>query len=101
MSTPAAPASADGSVPDAPATVVPANPATRAQVVTPAKPAAKPAPTKPAPAKTHRVGSGENLTAIARRYQCDMKLLISANNLDAPRYAIRPGQVLKLEGCGK
>ena len=98
---PAAPASTDGPVPDAPATVVPANPATRAQVVTPAKPAAKPAPAKPAPAKTHRVGSGENLTAIARRYQCDMKLLISANDLQAPRYAIRPGQVLKLEGCGK
>ena len=76
----------------APATVVPANPAARA------KPAA--APAKPKPAKTHRVSAGETLTAIARRYQCDVKVLIEANGLKAPRYAIRPGQTLKLASCG-
>ncbi len=77
--------------PDAPATVVPANPAARAQ-------AAPPAARTPS---THRVGAGENLTAIARRYQCSVRALIDANNLKAPNYAIRPGQVLRLEGCAR
>ena len=75
-----------------PATVVPANPAVRAQ--------AAPTPAKKV-TKTHRVTAGDNLTAIARRYQCDTRKLIEANELDAPRYAIRPGQTLKLEGCAK
>ena len=75
-----------------PATVVPANPAVRSQ--------AAPIPAKKV-TKTHRVTAGDNLTAIARRYQCDTRKLIEANGLDAPRYAIRPGQTLKLEGCAK
>ncbi len=62
--------------------------------------ASRPAP-KPAAPRTHRVGSGDNLTAIARRYQCDVKSLATANGLKAPRYSIRPGQVLKLEGCAR
>ena len=86
-----APAAASG--PDAPATVVPANPATRAQTAAP--PASSP---NHAPA-THRVGAGENLTAIARRYQCSVQALIDANGLKSPNYAIRPGQVLNLRGC--
>ena len=76
----------------APATVVPANPAARTQ-------AASAATRKPT--QTHRVTGGDNLTAIARRYQCDTRKLIEANGLEGPRYAIRPGQVLKLEGCAK
>ena len=74
------------------ATVVPANPAARAQAATPAVQTTT---------KTHRVTSGDNLTAIARRYQCDTGKLIKANALQAPRYAIRPGQMLKLEGCAR
>ena len=75
-----------------PATVVPANPASR----TKAAPAAAKKSTR-----THRVTAGDNLTAISRRYQCDTRKLIEANALRAPRYAIRPGQVLKLEGCAQ
>ena len=43
---------------------------------------------------------GETLTAIAQKFQCDTGDLAKANKLKAPRYAIRPGQKLKLEGCG-
>ena len=75
-----------------PATVVPANPATRAQsTLAPARKTTQ----------THRVTAGDNLTAIARRYQCDTRELIKANDLQAPRYALRPGQVLKLAGCAQ
>ena len=74
------------------ATVVPANPAARAQAAMPGVQTTT---------KMHRVTSGDNLTAIARRYQCDTRKLIEANALQAPRYAIRPGQMLKLEGCAR
>ena len=79
------------------AAVEPANPAQRVQ----APPAAKPPAPKLATPRMHRVDSGETLTAIARRYQCDLKALIAANALQAPRYSIRPGQMLRLDGCGK
>ena len=39
------------------------------------------------------------LTAIARRFQCDLKDLAKANGIKAPRYSIRPGQRLSLAGC--
>ena len=79
-------APADPTGPDVPATVVSANPAARTANVSAAP-------------DSHRVGSGENLSAIARRYQCNVQALIDANGLRAPNYAIRPGQVLKLQGC--
>jgi membrane-bound lytic murein transglycosylase D len=49
--------------------------------------------------RDYRVQGGETLTAIARKFQCDMKLLAEANAIKKPRYNIRPGQHLKLEGC--
>jgi membrane-bound lytic murein transglycosylase D len=49
--------------------------------------------------RVHRVDRGDTLVSIARRYQCDTGKLARANGLDAPRYAIRQGQRLKLEGC--
>lgn len=49
--------------------------------------------------REYRVQGGETLTSIARKFQCDMKLLAQANAVKAPRYNIRPGQRLKLEGC--
>ena len=58
------------------------------------KPAAK-----PQKQKSYRVRSGETLTAISRKFQCDTRELAQANKIKAPRYAIRPGQVLTLEGC--
>ena len=42
---------------------------------------------------------GETLTAISKKFSCDMRELAEANRIKAPRYAIRPGQTLKLEGC--
>jgi membrane-bound lytic murein transglycosylase D len=56
----------------------------------------------PAPARKpreHRVARGETLVSIAQRYSCDTKSLAKANSLKAPRFAIRTGQRLKLEGC--
>ncbi len=79
----------------APATVVPANPGARTK-----KPEASSSKAgKPAATKTHRVSKGETLNAIAQRYQCDLRSLVSANGLKAPRYAIQPGQTLKLASC--
>jgi membrane-bound lytic murein transglycosylase D len=37
--------------------------------------------------------------SIAQQYACDTGALARANELEAPRYAIRAGQRLKLEGC--
>jgi membrane-bound lytic murein transglycosylase D len=45
------------------------------------------------------VQRGETLTSIARKFQCSTGDLAEANKIKAPRYAIRPGQRLKLEGC--
>ena len=42
---------------------------------------------------------GENLTGIARKFDCDLSDFAKANKLKPPKYAIRPGQALKLAGC--
>ena len=57
---------------------------------------------KPAPVRgrEHRVRRGETLTSIARSYQCDTGQLAKANGISGPRFAIRPGQMLKLDSCG-
>ena len=62
-----------------------------------APPAKKPA--SPPKAKTHKVRRGETLSAIVRKFDCNLPELARANKLKAPKYAIRPGQSLKLEGC--
>jgi membrane-bound lytic murein transglycosylase D len=53
----------------------------------------------PATPRHYSVQRGETLTSIARKFQCSTGDLAEANNVRAPRYAIRPGQRLKLEGC--
>ena len=58
-----------------------------------------PKPVKPAKPKTHKVQRGETLTSIARKFDCDLRDFAKANKLKAPKYAIRPGQALKLDGC--
>lgn len=58
-----------------------------------------PAPAPKPAARSHRVARGETLVAIAQRYQCDTKTLAAANGVKAPRYMLRQGQRLKLEGC--
>ena len=45
------------------------------------------------------VQRGDSLVAIARRFGCELRDVAKANKLKAPKYAIRPGQSLKLEGC--
>lgn len=60
---------------------------------------ASPAPASARASRTHRVARGETLVAIAQRYQCDTKALAQANGIAAPRYLVRQGQTLRLEGC--
>ena len=78
------PDSSDGTAPVAAAAM---------PVEKPDRPKAKSAPS------TYRVQRGETLTSIAQKFQCDTGQLARRNGLKAPRYAIRPGQKLKLDGC--
>ncbi|MFC7301583.1 transglycosylase SLT domain-containing protein [Cognatiluteimonas weifangensis] len=71
-----------------------AGPMTTAAATTSAS--GRPAPMQP---RRYSVQRGETLTAIARKFQCSTGELARANDIKAPRYAIRPGQRLKLEGC--
>ncbi|GAB2507190.1 transglycosylase SLT domain-containing protein [Pseudoxanthomonas sangjuensis] len=63
-------------------------------------PASKKNP-KPAPVKRYKVKKGDTLGRIANKYDCSLKQLARANGLRAPSYVVKPGQSLKLEGCGK
>ena len=84
---PVADAAASTSVPTAPV----------APVSTP-----RPAPAaRPKPVRSHKVGRGETLGAIAAKFQCDVPTLARANGLKAPAYSLRHGQTLKLQGCDK
>ena len=65
----------------------------------PQAPTGKASRGKPAKPSSYTVKRGETLTAIAQKFQCDMGDLAKANKLKAPRYSIRPGQKLKLNGC--
>lgn len=57
---------------------------------------------RPAPvAKQYSVQRGETLTSIARKFQCDTGELAKHNGIAGPRFAIRPGQSLQLEGCAR
>ncbi len=56
-------------------------------------------PARPARVREHRVARGETLAGIAQRYQCNVPALARANNIAAPRYVLRQGQQLRLEGC--
>lgn len=49
--------------------------------------------------REHRVRRGETLSSIARRYKCDAGRLARQNGIGGPRFAIRQGQRLKLDGC--
>ena len=64
----------------------------------PRPPEAAPAPP---PTRTHRVARGDTLGRIAQRYGCEVPVLAQANGLQAPAYALRQGQTLKLEGCSR
>lgn len=69
-------------------------------------PVAAPAPRPAAPARrpavrSYKVARGDTLGGIANRFQCELPALARANGLRAPAYALKPGQSLKLEGCGR
>ena len=70
---------------------------TAAAPVQDAPPPARPA--APAKPKTYKVQRGETLSSIARKFGCELRDVAKANKLKAPKYAIKPGQSLKLEGC--
>ena len=56
-------------------------------------------PTKPAKAKTYKVKRGDTMGEIVRKFDCEIGDLAHANKLKKPKYALKPGQSLKLEGC--
>ena len=62
-----------------------------------APPPARPVP--PAKQKTYKVQRGDSLVAIARRFGCELRDVAKANKLKPPKYAIKPGQSLTLQGC--
>ncbi|MEG1679198.1 MAG: transglycosylase SLT domain-containing protein [Stenotrophomonas sp.] len=73
-----------------------------AQAVAPvAAPAPRPAAPARRAARSYKVARGDTLGAIANRFQCEVPALARANGLRAPAYALKPGQSLKLEGCGR
>lgn len=49
----------------------------------------------------YTVQSGETLMMIMRQFDCDLRRLISENDLSPPDYIIKPGQEIKLAGCKK
>ena len=55
---------------------------------------------KPKPARQHKVVRGDTLMSISRKYDCRIGELAKANGLKAPRYTVKPGQQIRLEGCG-
>lgn len=57
------------------------------------------ATTAPARPTSYKVQRGETLTSISRKFGCDLSDFAKANRLKAPRFAIRPGQSLNLDGC--
>ena len=61
-------------------------------------PASKPE-SRPAKVKTYTVRRGDVLGSIARKFSCDVPRLAKGNKLKGPKYAIKPGQALKLVGC--
>ncbi|ROU06399.1 transglycosylase SLT domain-containing protein [Lysobacter enzymogenes] len=63
-------------------------------------PAPKAEPKKKATPKDYKIQRGDTLTDVAKKFSCDTRALAKANGLKAPRYAVKPGQRIKLSGCG-
>lgn len=61
--------------------------------------ASRPSSPSQAPGSMHTVRRGETLYAIAQRHGCSMPILARNNGIRAPRYALRPGQKIKLSNC--
>ena len=55
---------------------------------------------KPKSVRQYKVVRGDTLVSIARKYDCQIGELAKANTIKGPRYTVRPGQRLTLQGCG-
>ncbi|NUS39678.1 MAG: transglycosylase SLT domain-containing protein [Lysobacter sp.] len=88
----------------APAEMQPASAPTAVAPSSVSKPVAQAEPRAKAKRKAtpghYSVRRGETLTSIAEKFECDMRELARDNGLKGPRYAIHPGQRLKLAICG-
>ena len=49
--------------------------------------------------RQHKIERGDTLASIARKYDCRIGELAQANGIKAPRYTVKPGQRIKLQGC--
>ncbi|RXR05170.1 transglycosylase SLT domain-containing protein [Pseudoxanthomonas composti] len=61
----------------------------------------KPATPKTRQTRQYKVARGDTLGGIAGKFDCEVPELAKANKLRAPGYALKPGQQLKLVGCGR
>ena len=71
-------------------------PAQSVAVPTAEKPKDKPKSTS---VRQYKVARGDTLMSIARKHDCQIGTLAKANALKAPRYTVKPGQRIKLQGC--
>lgn len=70
--------------------------------VVPTPPPAALAQAKQKGVRTYKVRKGDTLAAISRRSGCgSVSEIAKANNLRAPKYALRIGQALKLPNCAR
>jgi membrane-bound lytic murein transglycosylase D len=51
--------------------------------------------------RQYKVARGDTLGGIAGKFSCEVGDLAKANKLRAPAYALKPGQQIKLVGCGR
>jgi membrane-bound lytic murein transglycosylase D len=94
--TTVAAAGEDGTV--APVGAQAQQPSTKPQTQPKEKPTREKKP-KPKPVGKHKVGRGDTLMSIARKYSCDLGDLAKANGIKGPRYSVKLGQRIKLQGC--
>ena len=59
-------------------------------------PAPRRTPVTGATERTHLVGAGDTLSAIAQRYGVSWETIAAANDLTGPLYVVRSGQVLRI-----
>ena len=57
-------------------------------------------PVKPVKTKSYTVRRGDTMGEIVHKFDCDIGDLAKASKLKKPTYALKPGQSLKLVGCG-
>ncbi len=79
--------------------VVQIGPVTSTSPMVATPPPAPAKPSRPAKPTSYKVQRGDTLSSIVRKHDCNLRDFAKANKLKAPKYAIRPGQSLSLQGC--